>query len=1157
MISIPALTEFKPAEESTPWLKRPLVAQLPFITPEILIVATIMLLAVISRFYILGERVMSHDETNHVVPSYSLYQGNGYQHDPVTHGPFQFHILALSYFLFGASDFTSRVPAALFSILTVFFAWWGYRRYLGRVGALVASFMMLISPFILFYGRYTRNEAFIGFSMVLMVYAILRYFDTGRVRYLYVFTLAICFHFISKETAFIYAAQALIFLACLLIYQLARKPWRDPAFRRTFLLAFAAAVVFLGLALVAYAAGRPASVAATPAAPGVAATATPSPAMPAAKPWLALGLGALGLLDLAAALYFLVRGFGLAGIRRERSFDVLILLGTLVLPQLSPFPVSLLGWDPLDYSQTGALHTLIFITLLTLIAVGVGLWWKPKVWLLCAAMFYAIFITFYTTFFTNGQGFLTGLVGALGYWLSQQGVHRGEQPLYYYALIQIPMYEYLPAVGTLLAFFLAWRRPALASLPAEEELAALPLPIDPAVETAHIGEDGAEAEEPSTQESPEAEPPTERVPVVPLLLFWAVTSLAAFSVAGEKMPWLTVHITLPMILVSGWVFGYLIVTTPWKRLVQNRLWLTLLLLPVFFFSVVSLVTSLGGAHPPFQGKELAQLQNTMTFLSALAGVVGSLAGLLWLTRRWTGFELSRAFGMVFLALLAVQTIRTSIRSSYINYDTAKEYLVYAHAARGPKDVLADVEEISRRTVGGLDIAVAYDNDTLYPFWWYFRDFPNKVYFADKPTRDLRNDPVVLVGQDNYNAIAPILGNNYVYYQTMRLWWPNQDYFNLTWERIKSALTDGNIRAGIWQIWLNADYSQYAKATNSKTLTLTTWDPNNSMRVYIRKDIVSQIWKYGAAPAPVQADPYEKGTIQLSADQTIGGPGSQPGEFQYPHGVAVAPDGSLYVADSRNHRIQHLSVDGTVLQTWGTFADVSKGAAPGGTFNEPWDVAVAPDGSVFVADTWNNRIQKFTADGKLIKMWGYFGQAEKPDAFWGPRGVTVSPNNQLLVTDTGNKRVVVFDLDGNPITEFGQTGSEPGQLNEPVGIAVDKAGKVFVADTWNQRIQAFAPSSDGKSYTYLLQWDISGWFGQSLDNKPYLAVDSLGNVFATDPEGNRVLEFDNQGKFIRAWGDSGSDAKSFNLAAAPAVDAQGNLWVTDANNNRLLHFTIQK
>ena len=1146
----------KKETEETPWLQRPLVEQLPFLTPEILIISLIMILAVFSRFYILGNRVMSHDETNHVVPSYSLYQGHGYVHDPVTHGPFQFHIVALMYFLFGASDFTSRIPSALFSIATVFFAWWGFRRYFGRIGALLSSVMMLISPYILFYGRYTRNESFIGLSMVVMAYAIFRYLETGRTKFVYVFTGAFLLHFISKETSYIYAAQALIFLAGLLLYQLARKPWKDAGLRRMFLFSLVAVVVFFGLALTAYAVNRPPAAPVPAVTPGkTLATAAPA-AAPAPIPILAVALGGLGAAGILVSLYFLVRGYGIKAIRQERSFDLLILLGTLVLPQLSPFPVKLLGWDPLDYSPTGAIHSAIFIVLLTAIAIGIGLWWKPRLWFYNAVFFYAVFITFFTTFFTNGQGFLTGLVGALGYWLSQQGVHRGEQPLYYYALVQIPMYEYLPAIGTILAFILALRHPQLASVPAEpspEPEEAEPREDDPQV----VPETEVEEIAPGGEAAALPAPVEDSVPIAWFLIFWAASSLLAFSYAGEKMPWLTVHITLPMILVSGWSIGYLVRTTPWKRLLEHNLWLALAALTVLASSLGSLITLLGGTQMPFQGKELAQLQVTLTFLAAAGAAILSLAGLFWLTRRWSGRELQRASLVVFLSILGVLTARTAIRASYINYDTAKEYLVYAHAARGPKEVLAEVEEISRRTTGGLDIAVAYDNDTLYPFWWYFRDFPNKVYYADKPTRDLQNDPVILVGESNYSKIEPIVGNAYVYYQTMRLWWPNQDYFNLTWDRIKGALLDPGIRDGIFQIWWNADYSQYAKATNDQNLTLTTWQPSNSMRVYIRKDIVSKIWQFGATPAAVQVDPYQKGTIQLASNQQIGGPGTAPGQFQYPHGIAVAPDGSLYVADTRNNRIQHIGTDGKVIQVWGTFADVSKGAAPGGTFDEPWDVAVAPDGSVFVADTWNNRIQKFTADGKFIKMWGYFGQAENPDAFWGPRGLAINAQNQLLVTDTGNKRVVVFDLDGNPITSFGGGGSDAGKMDEPVGIAVDKTGKVFIADTWNQRIQVFAPSSDYKTYTYLRQWDISGWYGQSLDNKPFLAVDASGNVFATDPEANRILEFDNQGNFIRAWGDYGTGPDGFNLAAADAVDAQGNLWVSDANNNRLLHFTLPK
>ena len=93
----------------------------------------------------------------------------------------------------------------------------------------------------------------------------------------------------------------------------------------------------------------------------------------------------------------------------------------------------------------------MFLVPLFIISLLIGLWWNGKVWLINTGIFWAIFILFYTTLFTQGVGFAKGLMGALGYWLAQQGVTRGGQPKYYYALIQIPIYEFLPAFGTFVA----------------------------------------------------------------------------------------------------------------------------------------------------------------------------------------------------------------------------------------------------------------------------------------------------------------------------------------------------------------------------------------------------------------------------------------------------------------------------------------------------------------------------------------------------------------------------------------------------------------------------------------------------------------------------------------------------------------------------------
>ena len=167
--------------------------------------------------------------------------------------------------------------------------------------------------------------------------------------------------------------------------------------------------------------------------------------------------------------------------------------------------------------------------------------------------------------------------------------------------------------------------------------------------------------------------------------------------------------------------------------------------------------------------------------------------------------------------------------------------------------------------------------------------------------------------------------------------------------------------------------------------------------------------------------------------------------------------------------------------------------------QPWDVAVSPDGRwVYVADTWNHRILKFSPEGKLAKVWGhaYYGQ-DDPLGIWGPRGIAVDALGRVYVSDTGNKRIVIFDADGNYLAQSGSPGLQPGQFDEPVGLAFDEHSNLYVADTWNQRVQVFIRAGDDLTFTPLTQWDIAGWYGQSLDNKPYIAVDRQGHVFITD------------------------------------------------------------
>ncbi len=1144
------------------WLDRPLFSFWPRFTTYHLIVALILISAVLSRFILLGERVMSHDEVNHVVPAYTFYQGGGYRYDPVTHGPLQFHLIALSYTLFGDSDFSARIPDALFGIGVVAFALFFFKDTLGRVGSLAAGFLFTISPFISYYSRYTRNEIYIVFWGMALLWGVLRYLEFGRKRTLLFITVITALHFTDKATSYIFTAELLIFLAVMFVARLVTKPWRTHRLRTLFFIV-SGLILILGLATFAFGYDALSN---APNAPGEGDVGVMISELPARTRLLIGGLGLGMILALILAAVLVIKGVGWRSVRDERSFDLLILQGTLVLPLLAALPMDILGFNPLDYSTNGIITSLLFVVPLFVIALLIGLWWNWKVWALNLGVFWSIFIIFYTSLFTQGSGFPMGLMGALGYWLAQQGVTRGTQPLYYYALVQIPMYEFLPAFGTILAAIMGLPiairslRQANDDLHANTALQTYPPPS----EQAEPGETGNEEEEHGDEDKPgrivDNEGQIRRPPVLALLLYWSVMSLIAFSFAGERMPWLTTHIAMPMILTSGWSIGRLLESFNWHDFKRYRGWLVVIVGALFLLTTARTFGSLLSPTPPFQGNQLPQLEATSTFLLALVGMAASAVGLITLLKQWTLKQIGRLALILFIAALSLITIRTAFRANFILYDTAKEFLVYAHAARDPKDVLEQVEEISHRLTGGKDIKVAYDSDLLYPYWWYFRDYPNKVWYAEDPTRDLRDAPIILVGSGNYGAIQPVVGDDYLSFEYHRLWWPSQAYYNLTIERVWNALTNPPTLNALWEIWFNRNYQPYAELANINTLRLETWQPSDSFKMYIRKDVVSQIWEYGAAPISLEpaVDPYEANVLTIEANPILYG--NDQYQFNAPRDVAAAPDGTLYVADSLNHRILHLDPNGSLLHGWGEFAASNYNTgeiAPEGRFNEPWGLAVGPDGSVYVADTWNNRIQKFTAEGEFVTLWGQFGAAESLTHFWGPRGVAVDGQGRVYITDTGNKRVVIFDSDGNPLETVGGAGLGVGQFDEPVGIEVDDQGRVYVADTWNKRVQVLIPEGDSLSFPTHITWDIEAWFGDSLDNKPFLAIDDAANTYVADPVMGRVLIFDPEGNFLASFGSFGSGPAEIGTVGGLAVDPEGNVWVSDARNNRLMRFNLSE
>ena len=232
--------------------------------------------------------------------------------------------------------------------------------------------------------------------------------------------------------------------------------------------------------------------------------------------------------------------------------------------------------------------------------------------------------------------------------------------------------------------------------------------------------------------------------MIALLLFWTFTSLIAFSVAGEKMPWLTVHITLPAILSApgrsaGWSnrsTGACCACTAagWRWCCCRS----------SCSASSRLLGSLLGPNPPFQGQELVQLQATSQFLvsflfTLVSGCRPVLPDPLLADRAvcaHAGAGLLRAAG---------GADRPDRHPGQLLSTTITPMSCWSMPTRLPASrlPLSQIEEISRRTTDGLAIQVAYDNETSYPYWWYLRNYPNPQYYGANPSahlRDVAGDP---------------------------------------------------------------------------------------------------------------------------------------------------------------------------------------------------------------------------------------------------------------------------------------------------------------------------------------------------------------------------------------------------------------------------------
>ncbi len=281
-------------------------------------------------------------------------------------------------------------------------------------------------------------------------------------------------------------------------------------------------------------------------------------------------------------------------------------------------------------------------------------------------------------------------------------------------------------------------------------------------------------------------------------------------------------------------------------------------------------------------------------------------------------------------------------------------------------------------------------------------------------------------------------------------------------------------------------------------------------------------------------------------QTFGGEGTGPGKLESPRGIACDRQGDVYVADLGNSRIDKFSPEGKFLLSIGKKSDNTQAGetARPGHFKEPSGVAVDSQGDVYVADTWNGRIEKFDPKGKFLKD---FGGANYD--FYSPRDVAVDAQGDIYVADTGNSRVQIFSPQGQRLKILGSRGRGEGQFMEVYGMALDAGGDLFVADPGNGRIHKYSPLPKAE---LLKECNVAGW-QRGAPFWPHLTVDSMGHVYATDNTNRQIWVFDNNLKYLGTFGGGlmGRDFFASPLGAAMAPGDQ--LVVSDMGKNMILKF----
>jgi DNA-binding beta-propeller fold protein YncE len=325
--------------------------------------------------------------------------------------------------------------------------------------------------------------------------------------------------------------------------------------------------------------------------------------------------------------------------------------------------------------------------------------------------------------------------------------------------------------------------------------------------------------------------------------------------------------------------------------------------------------------------------------------------------------------------------------------------------------------------------------------------------------------------------------------------------------------------------------------------------------------------------------------------SLGSEGNGPGQFRELAGLTVDPDGKAYVLDAGKHTLQIFACecgDGQPLspasprttvdllkeisgeasaiafnkRAWALVNDsisavgVLAGRTIGSRGSEPAMIknsrglTIDATGKFWVADTGNDRLQKFSIEGNLLQVIGKYGSGE--GEFRSPSGIAISLKGNVYVADSGNRRVQVFNAKGMFLGAFGKSGKLAGQFMEPIDLAVDRSENVYVADRENNRISKY--DSNG---TLVWERGRPGREDGEFSEPSNIVVSPDGEVYVLDSGNARVQVFDTNGTFLWKFGSEGKGPGEFKSPRGLALEGGLRLYVGDRGNNRVQVFALRQ